>query len=153
MLRTQVLVVGAGAVGAILALELAHHNVPCMVVERSVIAPRHAGLDFLTGRCMELLRRLGLAKLIREHGVDPDAPSDFEWRQGLDQPPVLVSQCPSVNQLRSRYAEVNDGSAPVEAHQRVSGAELAKQLREAVRDHPLIDLREGWTFTDLRIES
>jgi 2-polyprenyl-6-methoxyphenol hydroxylase-like FAD-dependent oxidoreductase len=152
-LRTQVLVVGAGPVGAILALELAYHNVPCTVVERAVTPPRHPGLDLLTGRSMELLRRLGLADLVREHGVHPDAPTDFEWRQGLDQPPVLVSQSPSVNQLRGRYADVNDGSAPVEPHQRVSGARLAEHLRGALRDHPLVDLKEGWTFTDLRVEA
>ncbi|UWZ34098.1 FAD-dependent monooxygenase [Dactylosporangium roseum] len=150
--HTQVLVVGAGAVGAVLALELAHHGVRSVVVERSLTPPRHPDLDLLTGRSMELLRRLGLAAVIRERGVDPDSPSDFEWRQGLDQPPVLISHYPSVNQLRGRYAQVNDGTAPVELHHRVPGALLATQLRDALRGHPLVDLREGWTFTGLRVE-
>ncbi|WP_330186387.1 FAD-dependent monooxygenase [Dactylosporangium sp. AC04546] len=151
-LRTEVLVVGAGVVGAVLALELAHHGVGCVVVERSLTEPKHPDLDLLTGRSMELLRRLGLAAEVRELGVDPDSPSDYEWRQGLDQPPVLVSHYPSVNQLRGRYAQVNDGSAPVELHLRVPGARLAKRLRDAVREHPLIELREGWTFTGLRVD-
>lgn len=152
-LRTQVLVVGAGPAGAILALELAHHNVASLVVERDTTPPRYPDVDVLTGRGMELLRRLDLVTRIRRHGVAPDDPAGLEWSQGLDQPPVLTVQCPSVDQLRGRYADVNDGSAPVEPHQRVLGARLAEQLRDAARCHPLVDLREGWTFTDLRVES
>lgn len=95
---------------------------------------------------MELLRRLGLTALIRQHGIGPDQPSGLEWSQGLDDPPILV--LPG----RSAGAELDDGGVPVESHQRVSGAQLTTQLRDAVRRHPLIDLREGWTFTGLRIE-
>ncbi|MDQ7905674.1 FAD-dependent monooxygenase [Phytohabitans sp. ZYX-F-186] len=137
---------GAGAVGAILALELAHHNVACIVVERAVTGPRHPGLDFLAGRSMELLRRLGLTELIREHGVSPDHPTGLEWSQGLDDPPILVSPGGPAG------VESDDGGGPAESHQLVSGAQLAKQLRDAVRRHPLVDLREGWTFTGMRVE-
>jgi 2-polyprenyl-6-methoxyphenol hydroxylase-like FAD-dependent oxidoreductase len=125
---------------------MAHHNVASIVVERAVTGPRHPGLDFLAGRSMDLLHRLGLTALIREHGVTSDGPAGLEWSQGLDDPPILISPD------RAASAVCDDGSLPVESHQRVSGAQLAKQLRDAVRRHPLIDLREGWTFTGLRIE-
>src|SRR5581483_3570601 len=62
---TPVLIVGAGPVGAVLALELARHNVSSMVVERSQAASTHPKMDYLSGRSMELLRRLGLAQLVR----------------------------------------------------------------------------------------
>jgi 2-polyprenyl-6-methoxyphenol hydroxylase-like FAD-dependent oxidoreductase len=150
--RTPVLVVGAGVAGSVLALELAHHGVPSIVVERAARPPRHLDLNLVTGRGMELLRRLGLADRIREHGVDPDSPSEVIWSRGLDQPPVLVSQVPSVNQLRRAYAISTDGSAPVEPYLMLPGAELSGLLRDAARAHPLIDLRDGWTFTDLRLE-
>jgi 2-polyprenyl-6-methoxyphenol hydroxylase-like FAD-dependent oxidoreductase len=151
-LRTPVLVVGAGTVGAILALELAHHGVASIVVERGTGLPRRPDVGFLDGRSMELLRRLGLATKIRRNGVDPDSATNVVWSQGLDQPPVFVAQCPSINQLRGRYATVNDGSAPVEQHQQISETHLARQLRDALHDEKLVDLREGWTFTDLRID-
>ncbi|WP_432842668.1 FAD-dependent monooxygenase [Dactylosporangium sp. CA-092794] len=152
VLRTPVLVVGAGTVGAVLALELAHHGVPCMVVERATGLPRHEDLDHLGGRSMELLRRLGLSAPIRRAGVDADAATDVVWSRRLDRPPVLVAQRPSVNQLRQRYATVNDGSAPAEHHQQVFGTDLAAQLRAALRQAPLVDLREGWTCTGVRTE-
>lgn len=148
---TPVLVVGAGPVGALLALELAHHDVPCMLVERSGGPSLHPKMDYLNGRSMELLRRLGLADAVRERGIDPAHSTDFVWTQGFHAPPVLVWHQPSVNQMRQLYATVNDGTAPVEPYQRVKGSLLEAMVREAAREHPLIDLREGWTFTELRL--
>ncbi|MGI5239414.1 FAD-dependent monooxygenase [Dactylosporangium sp. CA-139066] len=153
VLRTPVLVVGAGPVGAVLALELAHHGVPSLVVDRGDPPPRHDALDHLGGRSMELLRRLGLSAGIRRAGVDADAATDVVWSRRLDRPPVLVAQRPSVNQLRQRYATVNDGSAPAEHHQPVFGSHLTATLRAALRAAPLVDLREGWTCTQLRVDA
>ncbi|GAA3396034.1 FAD-dependent oxidoreductase [Cryptosporangium minutisporangium] len=146
------LVVGAGAVGSILALELAHHGVSSIVLDRAETPPQTTDVDYLDGRSMELLRRLRLSAAIRAQGVGPDVPDEVGWSQALDEPPVLVSTVPSLNELRGRYADVRDGSAPVELPQRVSGVRLAAQLRTAVEQHPLIDLRLGWTFSGARLE-
>jgi 2-polyprenyl-6-methoxyphenol hydroxylase-like FAD-dependent oxidoreductase len=148
-LDTPVLIVGAGPVGAILALELAHHNMPSMVVERSVRPSRHPKMDYVNGRSMELLRRLDLTAAIRAQGVDSRHSTDFIWTLGFDQPPVLVWHHPSVDQMRRRFAGVNDGTAPAEPYQRIQGSLLEALLRDAARAHPLVDLREGWTLSDL----
>ncbi|WP_432839176.1 FAD-dependent monooxygenase [Dactylosporangium sp. CA-092794] len=136
-LRTQVLVVGAGPTGAILALELAHHGVPCLVVERAVTPPRHPGLDRLSAQAMDLLRRLGLADLIRKYATDPGEPAGVEWRTRLDDDPVLVAPRPAAG----------------EPDTCIAAADLSRRLRDELRGHPLIELREGWTFTGLRIEA
>src|SRR5439155_15999344 len=81
--NTPVLVVGAGPVGAVLALELARHNVPSMVVERSPAASAHPKMDYLSGRSMELLRRLGLAKPIRQRGIGAQYTTNFLWIRGF----------------------------------------------------------------------
>ncbi|MGK5685118.1 FAD-dependent monooxygenase [Actinoplanes sp. URMC 104] len=150
--RTPVLVVGAGPAGCVLALELAHHGVRSTVVERALRPPADPGLTLVSGRGMELLRRLGLAERIRCEAVDPDSPSAVVWSQAVGEPPVLITPVPSANDLRRRYARRADGSAPVEPYALVAGTDLAACLRDAVRAHPLVDLREGWTFTDLRLE-
>ncbi|MEU4155001.1 FAD-dependent monooxygenase [Actinoplanes sp. NPDC026670] len=151
-LRTPVLVIGAGLTGCVLALELAHHGVPSMVVERAARIPQQHELNLVSGRSMELLRRLGLAERIREHGVDPDSQAAVVWSRSIGRPPVLVTEVPSANELRRRYAGTTDGSTPVEPYTLVTGTGLTTRLRGVVREHPLIDLREGWTFTDLRVE-
>jgi 2-polyprenyl-6-methoxyphenol hydroxylase-like FAD-dependent oxidoreductase len=145
-----VLVVGAGPVGAVLALELAHHGVPCVVVERAVTGPHYPGLDRFAGRSMQLLGRLGLATLIRRHGSAPDQPTGLEWTQGLDDPPILSLPGLPTKQLPLRAAGGTE-SPPMEPCRRVFATQLARQLRAVLREHHLIDLREGWTFTGLRI--
>jgi 2-polyprenyl-6-methoxyphenol hydroxylase-like FAD-dependent oxidoreductase len=152
VLRTPVLVVGAGVAGCVLALELAHHGVASIVVERAPGPPAHPDLNLVGARSMELLRRLGLTAGIRRRGVDPDSPADLVWSRGFDEPPVLVSQLPSANALRRAYAACTDGTTPVEPYVLLSGAELSGRLRDAVRAHPLADLHDGWTFTGLRLE-
>jgi 2-polyprenyl-6-methoxyphenol hydroxylase-like FAD-dependent oxidoreductase len=152
VLRASVLVVGAGVAGSVLALELARHHVPSIVVERASRPPSHPDLNLIRSRGMELLRRLGLTKELRRHGLGPDCPADVIWSPRLDQPPVLVSQIPSANQLRVRHAATHHGSSLVEPYLLVPGGQLAGRLRDAARAHPLVDLREGWTFTGMRRE-
>jgi 2-polyprenyl-6-methoxyphenol hydroxylase-like FAD-dependent oxidoreductase len=140
-----VLIIGAGPVGAVLALELARHGVASTVVERSHAAPLFPKMDFLNGRTMELLRRLDLADPVREVGVDTGFGANFVWTDGLNRPPIAVWPYPSPASLAA--AEATDGSAPLEPYQRIPGSVLEDLLRARLRRHPLVDLREGWTCT------
>ncbi|MFI7546116.1 FAD-dependent monooxygenase [Actinoplanes sp. NPDC049599] len=144
--ETTVLIVGAGPVGAVLAMELAHHGVRSVVVDRSPGPSRHPKMDFIHGRSMEHYRRLGLADPIRRHGVAPDHLFNFQWIETLDRPPVSVWEHPSVEQTRRRMAEVNDGTVPREPYQRVMGSRLEELGRRQLSSLALVDLREGWTF-------
>jgi len=144
---TPVLIAGAGPVGATLALDLARLDIRSVLVERSPRPSIHPKMDYLNGRSMELFRRLGLADTIRERGVGPEHSLDFLWTRGLDEDPVLVWHQPSVEQMRRRFAAVNDGTAPIEPYQRIPGSALEELLREQARENPLIEVLEGWTLT------
>ncbi|GAA1738433.1 FAD-dependent oxidoreductase [Luedemannella helvata] len=150
--ETPVLVVGGGIVGSLVALELAHHGVSAVVVERTTSLSASSKVQFISGRSMELLRRLGLASSIRLRGVDATRSTDFMFTQGFDREPVLVWQQPSVENMRRRFAAVNDGTAPAEEYERVRGALLEDVVREAAAAHPLVDMRRGWTFSDVRLD-
>src|SRR5262249_57145738 len=128
---SRVFMVGAGRVGAVIALELERHNVPSMVVERSVRPSPHPKMDYVNGRSMELIRRLGLTAAIRERGVEPHYATNFLWTLGFDQPPVLVWHHPSVDQMRQRFVAVNAGTAPAEPYQRIHGSWLEALMHEA----------------------
>ena len=64
----DILVVGAGPVGLITALQLAHHGVRCMLVERNEQTTRWPKMDITNCRTMELFRTLGLAEGLRKIG-------------------------------------------------------------------------------------
>jgi 2-polyprenyl-6-methoxyphenol hydroxylase-like FAD-dependent oxidoreductase len=150
--RTPVLIVGAGVTGCLLALELAHHGVSTVVLERAARPPRHPDLTLVDGRSVELLRRLGLAERVRAAAVDPTCPVDVLWSRRLDQAPVLISNLPSPAELSRASSVATDEDALVEPYLLLTSADLTSALLDAVRAHPLIDLRTGWTCTDLRQE-
>lgn len=139
----EVLVVGAGPVGAVLALELARHGVPSVLIDRSRTASAHPKMDYINARSMELLRRHGLTGAIRETGVAPQHPFNFIWSRGFDEPPIAVWEFASVQDMTDRIAATNDGTVPVESHQRLQGSLLEELLRRRLREEPLIDFAEG----------
>lgn len=147
--NTDVLVVGAGPVGGVLALELARHGIASTLVDASPTPSRHPKMDYLNGRSMELLRQLGLSDEIRRRGVPPEHPFNFIWSRDFDEPPIAVWRYHSVTELQQAIAERNDGTMPAEAHQRLQGSWLEGLLRERLRAHPLVDFREGIAFADL----
>ncbi len=127
----QVLVVGAGPVGSALALELAHHGVRSIVVDRSLTASRHPKMDFVNARSMELFARLKLTDEIRELGVPSDHAFNFLWTEEFTEAPISEWRYPSVDELRAQAT--NDGTAPREPYQRVLGSLLEELGRQKCR--------------------
>ncbi len=73
MIETEVLVVGAGPVGLTLAIDLAWRGIKVTVVEtRSAGEPPNVKCNQVSARSMEVYRRLGLAKKLRESGLPMD---------------------------------------------------------------------------------
>lgn len=144
---TPVLVVGAGPVGSVLALELARHGIPSIVLEKSAGPPKFPKMDYVNGRSMELLDRLGLCEEIRARGVASDQPANFVFTRDAAEPPITIWRYPSVADVSRVNAQITDGTAPAQAYQRVQGSLLEEVLRRAASNHPLIDLREGCSYT------
>src|SRR5579885_1112325 len=107
-----VLVVGAGPVGTTLALELAYHGVRCVLVDRYSTPSPHPKMDYLNGRSMELLRRLGAVEPIREKGVGAENSFNFLWLTSITEPPLTTWEYLSVADVAQRMATMNDGSSP-----------------------------------------
>src|SRR5262245_10213538 len=79
-LETEVLIVGAGPVGLTLALDLAWRGIDVIVVElRHSGEPPRIRSNHISARSMEIFRRLGLAKALREIGLPPDYPNDVAF--------------------------------------------------------------------------
>jgi putative polyketide hydroxylase len=68
--NVPVLVVGAGPAGLAAALELARHDVPCLLVERRTRLSSHPRATVLSLRSMELVRAWGLEARVRARSVE-----------------------------------------------------------------------------------
>ncbi len=80
-LRTRVLVVGGGPVGTTLAMDLAWRGIDVMVLEqRRRDEPPSVKCNHVAARSMEVFRRLGVARTVRDTGLPPDYPNDVAFR-------------------------------------------------------------------------
>lgn len=77
----NVLIVGAGPVGLTLAIDLAWRGIEVTVVEtRAAAEPPEPKCNHVAARTMEIFRRLGLAKKVRNAGLPADYPHDVSYR-------------------------------------------------------------------------
>src|SRR5439155_14726350 len=119
-LDAPVVIAGAGPVGLVLALELSHHGIRSILVERRAATTTFPKMDITNARSMELLARLGLADLVRSVGVEPHHSFDVIFASSLAGREFARWRQPSVEAMRAEIASRSDGSAPAEAWQRTS---------------------------------
>jgi 2-polyprenyl-6-methoxyphenol hydroxylase-like FAD-dependent oxidoreductase len=144
-----VLIVGAGPVGLVLAKELSHHGIACTIVERNLDTTRWPKMDITNCRSMELLRRLRLDEGWRRIGVPSRFSFDVIFSTGLAGREITRWALPSVDEMRTRIREVNDGSLPREPYQRGSQEVFEAWLKGLCEQDPLIDVISGARFDDL----
>jgi len=144
-----VLIAGGGPVGMTLALNLAHYGVRSILVERNPTTTRHPKMDLTNGRSMELYRRIGLSEKLRDAGVPRINPFDISWITSLAGYELHRFRYPSAAEATAQIRAENDGHHAVEAGLRVSQIMIEPVLKQAVDDHPLIDVRFGTRFERL----
>ena len=79
--QAQVLIVGGGPVGLTLAMDLAQRGTDVLLVELRPHGERpEAKCNHVSARSMEIFRRLGVAKALRNTGLPADHPNDVAYR-------------------------------------------------------------------------
>jgi 2-polyprenyl-6-methoxyphenol hydroxylase-like FAD-dependent oxidoreductase len=81
MMKTDVVIAGAGPVGLSLALELSNHGVKSVVIERKAKnAPTTVRCNHVSSRSMEFFRKNGFADAVRKVGLPSDYAQDISYR-------------------------------------------------------------------------
>jgi putative polyketide hydroxylase len=70
--EVPVLVVGAGPAGLAAAIELARHDISCLLIERRTVLSSHPRATGVSLRSMELIRAWGLESELRARSVEVD---------------------------------------------------------------------------------
>ena len=131
---TDVLIVGAGPVGATLAIDLARRGVRVLVLERSAKPRRLPKMERCNARTMEMFRRLGLVATIRNASRFTPLPMDVFVMADFKYPPLLHLRYPSVPQEQERIAARRDAGLPLEPAQLISQYTLEPILRQAAAE-------------------
>ncbi|MCG6876814.1 MAG: FAD-dependent monooxygenase [Betaproteobacteria bacterium] len=74
-----VLIVGGGPVGLAAAIELAWRGIDCLLVERRDGSIGHPKMNQVSVRTMEICRRWGVARTVRERSVPEDFPRNIRF--------------------------------------------------------------------------
>ena len=83
-IETQVLIVGAGPVGLTAAMDLASRGINVVVAEiRRAGEPPNVKCNHVSARSMEVFRRLGIVRRVRDGGLPADFPNDCAYRTAV----------------------------------------------------------------------
>ncbi|KAL3496210.1 FAD binding domain-containing protein [Aspergillus germanicus] len=148
--QKQILIVGAGPIGLVLAYQLSRLGVRCTLFEKSHTLTAYPKMDYTNSRSMELLHLLGLADAYRaQPGAVPET-VEFEsvFVTGF-RPEDKVLGSWSVESVADQKAEsrrVNDGTFSVKPGQRCSQVVFETWMRDVVGRLDGVDFRVGWEY-------
>lgn len=143
---TDVLIVGAGPVGLMLALDLGKRGIRTTIVEQKPEPAFLPKMERCNARTMEIFRRMGIVDKVRKAGLRNDCPMDVFVVLALNQPPLLHLTYPSVDEARAATSGVNDGTMPLEPHQLCSQYTLEPLLKAEVEAQSTVDVKFGHAF-------
>ncbi|HEV2430839.1 MAG TPA: FAD-dependent monooxygenase, partial [Burkholderiales bacterium] len=143
---TEVLIVGAGPVGLVLAIDLGQRGVRCTLLERMPEPQFLPKMERCNARTMEIFRRMGIATRVRAAGLRADVPMDVYIIRAMNKPPLLHHPYPSVAEARREIDACTDGSLPLEPYQLISQYTLEPLLNSVAENLPSVTVRYACEF-------
>ena len=143
---TEVLIVGAGPVGLVLAIDLGRRGVRCTLIERKQAPQFLPKMERCNARTMEIFRRMGLADKVRAAGLRADVPMDVFIVLALNRPPLLHLPFPSMAEAKRAIDACTDGTMPLEPYQLISQYTLEPLLKSIAESLPTVQVLFGHEF-------
>lgn len=146
MIEVPVLIVGGGPAGLNLAINLAWHRTPCMLVNEPATTPNHPQGNTHNARTMEHYRRLGLAERIRDEGLPPDHCHDAVFVTRITGFELGRIRLPTSTERRRPWsADLSLGPEPLH---RCSQMFVERVLKQHADGLDPADVRFGWRMNE-----
>ncbi len=137
-----VLIVGAGPVGATMALLLAHHGIDSVLLDRRTEPSSHPAAHVVSTRTVEILRQLGLEYEVRRLSAPIHQLRDIVYCTTLSGPELGRITLLDPESAEARHLEAISPTRAVNLPQNL----LETLLWERLRAHPRIDFRPATTY-------
>ena len=146
MMHTQVLIIGGGPSGLMLANELGPRGIRCLLVDAKPSTAFNPQANATQARTMEHYRRLGFVQDVRALGLPPDHPTDIAYFTRLTHHELARLSLPTAAQAVKAIRQMAGSWSAAELPHRISQKYVEPVLRRHAEKWPSNDIRYGWTL-------
>ena len=144
---TQVLIVGGGPCGLMLANELGRRGIAAILVDQKASTAFSPQANATQARTMEHFRRLGIAKEIRRLGLPDGYPIDIAYFTRYTTHELGRVNLPSARKARQTVKKLGGSWSASELPHRVSQKFVEAVLFRHAADLPSVTLNYSWQLT------
>ncbi len=145
--KTEVVIVGGGPCGLMLANELGRRGVRVALVDRKASTAFNPQANATQARTMEHFRRLGFANEIRHLGLPPDFPTDIAYFTRYATRELARFSLPSAKEAEEKIHALSGSWSAAELPHRVSQKFVEAVLRKEAEKLPGVSVDYGWRMT------
>jgi 2-polyprenyl-6-methoxyphenol hydroxylase-like FAD-dependent oxidoreductase len=146
-LDADVIIVGAGPFGLVLAHELGRRNIRTILFNDRESTTPHPQAGATQARTMEHYRRLGFADRIRAAGLPADYPTDVAYFTRFTGHEMSRLELPSSGEAAALARDPAISAHAAELPHRLSQMFVEQILREEAEPLASLDMRFGWRVT------
>ena len=147
---TQVLIVGGGPFGLMLANELGRRGIAVVLVDQNPGTTQNAAATATQARTLEPYRRRGFADEIRSLGLPPDFPTDVAYFTRFARHELARFSLPSSRDARQLVATLSGSWSAAELPHRCNQKFIEPVLRRHAQALPGVSVNYGCRMTRFR---
>ena len=145
--NTQVLIVGGGPFGLMLANELGRRGIGVVLVDQNSGTTQNAAANATQARTMEHFRRLGFADEVRALGLPPDFPTDVAYFTRFARHELARFSLPSSRDAKQLVSTLSGSWSAAELPHRCNQKFIEPVLRRHAEALPGVSVNYGWRMT------
>ena len=151
LMKIDVLIVGGGPCGLMLANELGRRRIRCLLVDAKPGTAFNPQANATQARTMEHFRRLGFAQEIRSMGLPPEHPTDISYLTRFTGTELARLRLPTAAAAPQAIKAMSGSWSAAELPHRVSQKYVEVCLHRHAQQQTSVEMRYGWQlqqFTD-----